>query len=100
MVKRDNYMRLMGEMPLKTGHYLPKNLAMSQMPIPDFYIDDITTEYLLHEVVLSLPDGNQHADDYVLADDANNNDYELEDANNNKEEAERGGKKRKRTKHI
>ncbi len=99
MVKRDNYRRLMGELPLKTGHFLQKNWAMSQMPIPDFYIDDITMEYLLHEVVLPLPLGNEHADDYGLAHDANNNDYDLEDESNHKEEAARAGKKQKRTKH-
>jgi hypothetical protein len=99
MVKRDNYRRLMGELPLFSEHFLQKNHAMSEMPIPDFYIDDDTTAYLLREVVLPLPLGNEQADDHEHASDGNNNDYDVEGESNHNQEAERGGKKRKRNKH-
>jgi hypothetical protein len=99
MVKRDNYRRLMGDMPLKTGHILPKNYAMSRMPIPDFYIDDENTEYLLHEVVLAPPLGKNVDADYGRDDEDNNHDDELDDDSHNKAEVERAGMKRKRNKH-
>jgi hypothetical protein len=86
MVKRDNYRRLMGDLPLKTGHFLPINYVMSRLPIPDFYIDDVDTEYLLHEVVLPQPAGTNveaHAgceDEHNTHDDAHDDDYQNEAA--------------------
>jgi hypothetical protein len=99
MLKRDNYMRLMGEKPLFSGHYLPKNKAMSEMPIPDFFIDDDTTAYLLREVVLPDPQPNEHAEDDDHASGDDNIDYNVEGESDHHQEKKRGVKKQKRNKH-
>ena len=99
MLKRDNYMRLMGEKPLFSGHYLPKNKAMSEMPIPDFFIDDDTTAYLLREVVLPDPQPNEHAEDHEQSSGDDNIDYNVEGESDHNQEKKRGVKKLKRNKH-